>query len=234
VVGHSRHDVVNKLKPFLTNERISIVRKGRDGDDVLNTQNYCGFSNFEDAIALDEGDRRYAVWETAPKTRDDVLALFDEDYWVRLYRVIDESVPDISGWLHSFDLSGFNRHAAPRMTKAKRRMIEATRPDDEVNIEAILESGSNGVSLNAVSSAHLNEALRSAGYSSLSAKRAVAILRKMGFASVGSVVWFGGKAVRMLVRGEYLECLTPQGNLTPDALARAKKAMTRPADSDFR
>lgn len=234
VVGHSRHDVVNKLKPFLTNERISIVKKGRDGDDVLNTQNYCGFSNFEDAIALDEGDRRYAVWETAPKTREDVLEMFDSEYWRALYDVINESVRDIAGWLHSIDLSGFDRHAAPRMTQAKRRMIEATRPDDEVNIEAILESGCNGVSLNAVSTYHLNDALRSAGYSSLSAKRSGAVLRKMGFVSVGKVVWFGGKAVGMVVRGDFLKDMTPQGHLSAEALSRAKAAMTRPTDAEFR
>ena len=233
VVGHSRHDVVNKLKPFLTNERISIVKKGRDGDDVLNTQNYCGFSNFEDAIALDEGDRRYAVWETAPKTREDVLAMFDSDYWRALYDVINESVLDIAGWLHSIDLSGFDRHAAPRMTQAKRRMIEATRPDDEVNIEAILESGCNGVSLNAVSTYHLNDALRSAGYSSLSAKRSCAVLRKMGFASISKVVWFDGKAVRMMLRGEFLAQVTPQGHVPASVVEAAKKAMTRPTGADF-
>lgn len=233
VVGHSRHDVVNKLKPFLTNERISIVKKGRDGDDVLNTQNYCGFSNFEDAIALDEGDRRYAVWETAPKTREDVLAMFDSDYWRALYDVINESVRDIAGWLHSIDLSGFDRHAAPRMTQAKRRMIEATRPDDEVNIEAILESGCNGVSLNAVSTYHLNDALRSAGYSSLSAKRSCAVLRKMGFASISKVVWFDGKAVRMMLRGEFLAQVTPQGHVPASVVEAAKKAMTRPTGADF-
>lgn len=233
VVGHSRHDVVNKLKPFLTNERISVVKKGRDGDDVLNTQNYCGFSNFDDAIALDEGDRRYAVWETAPKTREDVLALFDGDYWRALYDVINESVRDIAGWLHSIDLSGFDRHAAPRMTQAKRRMIEATRPDDEVNIEAILESGCNGVSLNAVSSYHLNDALRSAGYSSLSAKRSGAVLRKMGFVPVGKAVWFDGKAVKMMLRGEFLSQTTQQGHVPTSVLESAKKAMTRQTGADF-
>ena len=233
VVGHSRHDVVNKLKPFLTNERISVVKKGRDGDDVLNTQNYCGFSNFDDAIALDEGDRRYAVWETAPKTREDVLAMFDKEYWQALYDVINQSVQDIVGWLHSIDLSGFDRHAAPRMTQAKRRMIEATRPDDEVNIEAILESGCNGVSQNAVSTYHLNDALRSAGYSSLSAKRSGAVLRKMGFAPAGKTVWFDGKAVKMMLRGEFLSGITPQGHVTATVLEAAKKAMTRPTGADF-
>ena len=160
--------------------------------------------------------------------------MFDKEYWQALYDVINQSVQDIVGWLHSIDLSGFDRHAAPRMTQAKRRMIEATRPDDEVNIEAILESGCNGVSMNAVSTYHLNDALRSAGYSSLSAKRSGAVLRKMGFVSVGKVVWFGGKAVGMVVRGEFLKDMTPQGHLSAEALSRAKSAMTRPTDAEFR
>lgn len=205
IVGHSRHDLTNKLKPYITNDRIKVVRKGFDGVDALNTQNYCCFTNFQDALPLDREDRRYGVMSTAAKTREDVVQMFDQDYWAALYQAINEHPGDIRAWLMSHDLEDFDRIAAPPMTQGKLDMIEAARPDDLVNLEIVIESGGHGVSANVVSQSHVNQAMKAAGYAPLNGRRLRKCLDDLGFAQVPWIVKFDGKACRFSVRGELLE-----------------------------
>lgn len=202
VIGHSRHDLMNKLKPYITNERIKIVKKGLDGLDALNTQNYACFTNFGDAIPVDSEDRRYGVFSTAAKTREDVVAMFDQAYWAQLYAAINEHPGDIRAWLMSVDLGGFDRIAAPPMTAAKLDMIEATRSDEVINLEMVIEAGGHGVSVNVVSMSHVNKAMRDAGFAALVGRRMRKCLDELGFVQVPWVIRFDGKACKFSVRGD--------------------------------
>lgn len=208
VIGHSRHDLMNKLKPYITNERIKVVKKGQDGLDALNTQNYACFTNFGDAIPIDSEDRRYGVFSTAARTREDVVAMFNQDYWSRLYGSINGHPGDVRAWLMSIDLNGFDRIAAPPMTRAKMDMIEATRSDDVINLEMVIEAGGLGVSCDAVSQSHVNGALRAAGFSSLMGRRLRKCLDELGFVQVPWVVKFDGKTCRISVRGDVAQKLS--------------------------
>ena len=205
IVGHSRHDLMNKLKPYITNERIKVVRKGEDGLDALNTQNYCCFTNFEDAIVLDDEDRRYGVFSTAAKTRADVTEMFDKAYWKELYEVINNHAGDVRAWLLSVDLSDFDRIAAPPMTRAKMDMIEATRGDDAENLEMVLAHGGLGISKDVVSTSHVNGALKAAGFAPLTARRLGKALKEIGFLPYKKPVKFDDKTCRFAVRGKWLE-----------------------------
>ena len=205
IVGHSRHDVMNKLKPFITNERITIVKKGMDGLDVLNTQNYCAFTNFADAIVLDKEDRRYGVFSTRAKTRAETVELFDQAYWNELYEAINDHPGDIRAWLMDVDLSDFDRISAPPMTQGKMDMIEATRSDEVVNLEAVIEAGAHGVTNDIVSTSHLNAALRAAGLPTMPARRLGKALEELGFVPFANPIKFDGKTCRISVRGKWLE-----------------------------
>lgn len=59
--GHNRYDVVNKLKPYIANNRVEKHGKGKDPGNILNVTNYLMLTNHEDAIPIEEGDRRYFV-----------------------------------------------------------------------------------------------------------------------------------------------------------------------------
>ena len=59
--GHNRFDVVNRLKPYISNNRVEKHGKGKDPGNVSNVTNYLMLTNHEDAIPIEEGDRRYFV-----------------------------------------------------------------------------------------------------------------------------------------------------------------------------
>ena len=57
--SHDRHDMVNALKPLITNNTIAIERKGIDATTSENYLNLIGMSNHFDAVSIDDGDRRF-------------------------------------------------------------------------------------------------------------------------------------------------------------------------------
>lgn len=188
ITGKSRHDVMNKLKPYITNDRVSVVKKGENGVDVLNTQNYLCFTNHADALVLDEDDRRWAVFATRFNNRHEVLEAFNKDYWDGIYDVIHNHAGDIRGWLLSVDISAFNPNIAPEVNKAKQAMINESVSEYELNIEEILGRGGIGFNENLCIPSYLNEGLSRARYKSMNAKTISKILKeKMGFVPVGVV-----------------------------------------------
>lgn len=204
VHGTSRHDVMNQMKQFITNDRINIVRKGRDGVDSLNTQNYLAFTNHSDALAITEGDRRYGVFQTKAKTREEIELCYGKDYWDSLFDAIRNGSDDIRGWLMSIDLSDFDRNAAPPMTSGKRSMISSTRSEDETNVEHVIFEENIGTCVNAVSTSHVNLALRNAGFKPLSTNRINKVLKNLGYVNIKSPIKFDGKTCRFMVKQSWL------------------------------
>lgn len=57
--GHNRYEVLNQLKPLITNPTITRVEKFEVSSEVRNTCNFIAFTNFKDALPIDEHDRRW-------------------------------------------------------------------------------------------------------------------------------------------------------------------------------
>jgi hypothetical protein len=138
--GHNRHDVMNALKPLLTNPVVAVTRKGRDALQVPNTTNYIAFTNHPDALALDKDDRRWAVFFSKFKDRAQLLAERDTAYWNKLHSTYQNHPGDVRGWLLSIDLSDFDHLAPPAMNAGKLRMISESQTDDAKGIMEAVES----------------------------------------------------------------------------------------------
>jgi hypothetical protein len=94
------------------------------------------FSNHTAPLDLEEGDRRYFVFESKAQPQSD-------DYYDRLHRFA-ESANELEG-LYAFlarrDLSAFNPHRPPPMTAAKRSIIETSGHPLRDYIRDAVESG---------------------------------------------------------------------------------------------
>lgn len=196
VHGNSRHDAMNKLKPLITNDMIEVVRKGKDGKQVVNVTNYMALTNFMDALAIDEGDRRWAVFKTKFDAREDMLAEFDDTYWDALHTAIDTQPEVIRGWLLDVDLTGFNPKAAPDVSQFKREMMDLTRSPDQVDVEEAIALGAFGVTENLLATDCLNEAIFSATASRINTKRLAMALAAAGWVRMPGVIKWKGKTRR--------------------------------------
>lgn len=121
MMAFGRRDLMNKLKPMITQPHLRINEKYVPQYDMPNRANFLLFSNHKDAILLDEGDRRYFVYYSPaePKT---------PDYYVTLFGWLEENAGVLLHWLQNRALTNFNPKARPPMTAAKREVIESSRP----------------------------------------------------------------------------------------------------------
>lgn len=160
VVGKNRHDTMNRLKPLITNDIVSIIGKGKKGFNALNTQNYMAFTNYEDALAIDEDDRRWLPMFTRFDSRESVLSAGrNAQYFASIYDVINRSIEAVRGWLLSIDLTDFNPHEAPAQTRAREVMIVNSRSSAANSILNVIELRCSGVSEcgQVISSQHIND-----------------------------------------------------------------------------
>ena len=108
---------MNKLKEYITTDRLWINPKGYKGFMAVSRVNFLMFSNKEDAIRLDPGDRRWFVYKS--KFRPE-----DQDYYAALWDWFEAKGGDaiLYDYLLRRDLSRFDRHAHAPMTDHKRTM----------------------------------------------------------------------------------------------------------------
>jgi Family of unknown function (DUF5906) len=125
VITYGRRDLYNYVKPFISGQRtrLTVNEKGLRQFFVANHQNWIMSSNHDNALSLEDDDRRFWVHR--------VLA--DEpprdEFFDRLYAWFDRGgIEAVSGWLLQRDVSGFNPMARPPMTAAKREMLDQSQP----------------------------------------------------------------------------------------------------------
>lgn len=203
--GHNRHDVYNKIKPLITNERIELHGKGKAATTAVNTTNYLAFSNHSDAIPLDQHDRRQFVlftpWNTIGELHQAIagLGLSVEAYWDALWDVVKHRPDAVRGFFESVDLTGFDPNSRAPSTTFKESVVAAGDLDDaEAIAKAMIERGTLGVSTAVVSSACLTGALAAMTPAVvLHTTRVRKLLESMGFGAVKKLVWWKGAPHRV-------------------------------------
>ena len=197
VQDKGRSSVMDKLKPMITNDVVDVVKKGKDGADVANVTNYIALTNHMDALAIDEGDRRWGVWRTRFKDHAHVRRELDDAYWKRLNDAIGRYPEVIRGWLLSIDLTGFNPFASPAMTSAKTQMIEASRSPLQADIREAIALGGVGVGPEVLATDCLNETIRHMGGRTANTTALANVLREMGWAKFDVSLKWNGKPRRV-------------------------------------
>lgn len=132
IMALGRKEIMNELKPLITQPRISINAKHQRRYEIENCANFIFLSNSHDALALEDGDRRYFVVHSEAEPRD--AAYYDAFFsWAR------ESPSVALQWLLERDLSGFDPNKPPPMTLGKAAMIEASKPPLDAVLDELIE-----------------------------------------------------------------------------------------------
>lgn len=232
VHGNSRHNAMNKLKPLITNDSVEIVRKGKDGKQIANVTNYLALTNHMDALALDEGDRRWGVFKTRFPSRQAMLAELDDAYWSKLHGSIDHHPEVIRAWLLQVDLADFNRVAGPETNAHKRMMIEASRSPTDADVGEALDLGGYGVCSDVVATDCINAVIEGFGGRAVNTTTLANTLREMGWLKHDGTVKWKGKNRRIYYRPEAVAGLPDYADLT--RIFRAKlDATDEGAGDDF-
>lgn len=130
--GVDKWEAINKIKPFIANNIIEVHPKGKDGISVLNTTSYIFFTNFKDAMPLDDNSRRYLVLFSQWQRKEDIQAFKSANphYYTRLYAAIAESPGALRQWLLDHQVSdNFNPLGDAPDTEARLVMIRKSKPE---------------------------------------------------------------------------------------------------------
>jgi len=196
IIGKSRFDVISKLKPLIANERaIDVVMKGKDGMSVPNCTNYMALTNHEDALILDEDDRRWAVLKTKFSSRSEVLETLKSEYWDCLHDAYKNNPLSVRDWLLQVDLSSFDRTKPPESTIAKQNMVEASLPKASEDILDLIGT-EEGIGEHIIATSMLREKMRLAGFRYPSGHALKFAMKQIGFVPSNAVVFWMGKNTR--------------------------------------
>lgn len=185
VVGENRHAVMNKLKPYITNDTISVEKKGKDETEIPNCTNYIMFTNHHDALAVQDGDRRYFILQSQLQVREQIAAL-GGDYFEKLFHVIKFRAAGLRAWLEGWSIGkDFNPDGHAPETPYFRDMVDAAASPLAQSIRETMADGEHPlVRLDLSSSRCIAEIMRTLGMQA-SPNAIGGILRELGYKKAG-------------------------------------------------
>lgn len=140
--GHNRYDVINKVKPLLTNFMVPIRRMNTNIYQAINTVTYILTTNHRDALPLDDNDSRYFILFSRFQTKRALRKFLETDptYYDRLYATLDHPGA-IRKWLLSLKFSPeFNPLRRAADSQAKKEMISYAKTEEAEVIEDLIDN----------------------------------------------------------------------------------------------
>lgn len=148
--GKEAHEVLNKMKPVISNEEVPIRRMHHD---ATTESNYCNLyltTNFEDCLPLEDDNTRFCVLFTRFRTNGQVAQWREKrvaeegfDYVKKLWGHIHEHPHQFLTFFQEYE---FSEHYAPEArapwTKFKAIMADDAKSDERRLLEDLLEDSS--------------------------------------------------------------------------------------------
>ena len=208
VKGHNRYEAVNALKPLITDRMIQINEKGVTPYMTYNTTNYVCFTNYKDALPLDNDDRRWWVIFVPITSLDEMpkyVGMEATEYFSKLFHSINNYSGEIRKWLLEYPITDeFKRTKQAPMTQHKELMI-ATEDSGFEGLAEVREIISNGenqyIHKECISQSDLYDQILF-DHPELEVTKAQVrnILKKMGYTLSAKRVKVDGKAKQFWVR----------------------------------
>lgn len=210
--GQNRYEILDKLKPYVSNEEVTIRKMHADAYEIPNVTNYVLFTNHWDALPLSQMDRRYFVVGTTFQTKEQLTEFNakNPDYFTNLFGAANRHGDVLRWWFLNRPISDLFQPKRPAPdTSAKDRMrAETTEHTEEADVlsDILEESKDPEVSALLLNADKLRAAMEMSGRAAAPIGRAFnAMLAKAGFHAVGRHRVAAGEApVRYYTRSPHL------------------------------
>jgi hypothetical protein len=208
VAGHNRFDVLDTIKPMITNATIDIRRMNRDNYSIVNVTNYIAFTNHRDALPLNDHDRRWWVIFAPYLNRQDMERDVGDiyEYFDKLKNAITYHGGSIRRFFLDFKISeDFKPYGHAPLTAEKLSMISAEKGAEICDLNTFIQKGGVGYSDSIISSSALTSAMGANSFSDyefpeLNTKTIRRILEGLGYMKFDKQVKWQGKPHRVWVK----------------------------------
>ena len=211
IVGHNRFDVLDVIKPMITNKTIDIRRMRRDNYTIVNVTNYIAFTNYRDALPLNDHDRRWFVIFSPYNDRADMEKDPDIGNFNNYFSVLTEAVSNHGGAIRRFFLDyqispDFKPWGHAPTTAEKLSMIEGEKGDQLGDLIRFINYGGVGFSNDIISSSLLMKEIENNAFSEeydfpdMNSRTMGEVFKKLGYIKVINRIKWNGEAHRVWVR----------------------------------
>lgn len=188
ISGANKYEVLDRLKPYITNDTIQIEEKGRDHRTVPNFSSYFMLTNHKDAVPLGAGDRRYCVIFGRLQTEGQLFKYLGGaeaagEYFDRLFDLTKRRPDALAKFFYERDVSdGFSPRGRAPHTSAKDAMVHVSvSPEREMVESAIFGCQCDVINDRVVDVTYLNEMAQLEGLELPKTRAMSAILLEMGY-----------------------------------------------------
>lgn len=194
----NKYEVLNRVKPYVTNTVIEVHPKGKPVYNAMNTTSYLLFSNYKDALPIDDNARRYLVlfsrWQSRDRIRE--FKRLHRTYYKKLYATLEESPGALRDWLLNHEQADeFDPVGDAPDTAAKKHMVFLSKPEFIQMVDQVVERNeSHLVGPTVVTSNGLHEVSMANGVDYPSSKALANMLSRAGYETLG----------KMSIEGEFV------------------------------
>lgn len=211
LVGKVRHTIYNAMKEFIGNDVANINPKGDKTYMVKNITNHLATTNHNDALPLEQTDRRWLVIFT-PWGSLDGMAAFCGVTRAELharFKTIDYAMKhcgtELRAWLLSVTIGPeFDADGNAIWTPEKGRMMASSRDDLETIAAGVIMEGGYGVSDTVLSSSCLTTLLKTRamldGFEVPKTTAVNHLLTRLGFSQLDNTLKWEGKNHRVWIK----------------------------------
>jgi hypothetical protein len=194
VAGQNRHEVMNTLKPLITNSPVNVNQRFRDSRSVPNHTNYILFTNHHDALPVTGNDRRYFVLKARFQARDQV-ELLGPGYFTPLFAMLRDLPAGLRSWLESVPIpDDFPTDGPAPLTCFMQQLVQDSASDPLAIMRELIAEGDNPlVKPDVLSSAVLLQMMEGRSSTRISGQYVASLLRDEGYEHLGRVTLGGHK-----------------------------------------
>jgi hypothetical protein len=190
LMARGRMELVNKLKPIITQDTTIVREMHRPAYEQPNVFNLLLFTNHEDAIIIDSSDRRYCVLFSPAEPRE-------PEYYAKLWEWTEVNAGVILRWMNERNLSKFQAKAHAPMTAGKRQLILSSMSNLQAWMVDAIETNSWPFMSDLVSTTHLMDCLPN-HLRNVSIQAVGRALKQIGARMIGQYPLANGSTVRIL------------------------------------
>jgi hypothetical protein len=197
ISGNNRYNIVEAIKPLITNPYIQINNKGISQYKVLNTTNYIAFTNHRDAIPLGRSDRRWWVIFAPIQDKSEFVKFVGEEhsiYFVKLFNGLKTHGSGLLKWALEYELpSEFLKIREAPISQYKYSIIinEEAKVEGLSEIKDLINTGSKYFNNDAVSTGDLFNELKMECDLYLTNIQKHNLMIRLGYSKYGKMKMYG-------------------------------------------
>ena len=193
ISGTNRFEVLDRMKPFITNPTVQIEEKGRDHRTVPNFTSYLLLTNHKDAIPLTAGDRRYGIIFSRIQSEEQLYSEMGGEeatgqYFTRLFDESNRRADALARWLLDYQITpAFDPKGRAPETAARQMMMDVSISPERSDLEdAISKYSCEVINERLIDVTWLNKQAVMEGDELPKTRAVSAILLEMGYEQIPS------------------------------------------------